>query len=129
MSDVLLDTHAFLWWLAGDRRFPPVRRRALSGGATVYVSAASAWEIATKLRLGRLPGARAIEGAMAAVVAREGFRELSITLSHAESAGGLPGPLQDPFDRILIAQSLIESLAIISADAAFDRYGVKRLWA
>lgn len=92
------------------------------------MSAASAWEIATKARLGRLPRALDVAADVPGIVAREGFIPLPITLEHGDRAGNLPEPLRDPFDRILIAQSLIEDLPIISADEAFDAYGVRRMW-
>ncbi len=125
----LLDTHAFLWWLADSRRLSRTAYRAIADEENdIVVSAASAWEITTKYRLGRLP-----EGAVAAVdvagsIAGQGFGELTISVADAERAGRLPGPHRDPFDRMLIAQALARDLVIVSVDAAFDRYGVNRLW-
>ena len=92
------------------------------------ISAASAWEIATKHRLGRLPGADEAARDIAGAIAGEGFEELAITVDDAVRAGTLPGPHRDPFDRILIAQSLARNLVLISIEAHFDRYGVRRLW-
>ncbi len=92
------------------------------------VSPASAWEIATKFRLGRLPEGEAAAFDIAGVIADQGFEELAIGVADAERAGRLPGPHRDPFDRMLIAQALAHDLAIVSIDAAFDRYGVNRLW-
>ncbi len=91
------------------------------------MSAASAWEIATKQRLGKLPGAEAMTD-IAGDIAGQGFEELPIEVSDAERAGRLPGPHRDPFDRMLIAQALTRDLTIVSIDSAFDRYGVSRLW-
>lgn len=125
----LLDTHAFLWWLADSRRLSSRARQAIADEENdIFVSAASAWEITTKYRLGKLP-----EGAVAAFdvvgnIARQGFRELMIGVADAERAGLLPGPHRDPFDRMLIAQALARDLVIVSTDAVFDRYGVNRLW-
>ena len=125
----LLDTHAFLWWLADSRRLSRTAYRAIADEANdIFVSAASAWEIATKYRLGRLP-----EGAVAAVdvagsITGQGFGDLTISVADAERAGRLPGPYRDPFDRMLIAQALAHDLVIVSIDAVFDRYGVNRLW-
>ena len=126
---LLLDTHAFLWWLDGDRRLP-VRVRALIGDETnaVLVSAASAWEIATKVRLGRLPKAVDVAADVDGCIAGQGFTALEITVRHAQRAGGLPGPQQDPVDRMLIAQSQIEDVPIVSNEDVFDRYGVNRIW-
>ncbi len=92
------------------------------------ISAASAWEIATKHRLGRLPGADEAARDIAGAIAGEGFEELAITVDDAVRAGTLPGPHRDPFDRILIAQSLARNLVLISIEEHFDRYGVRRLW-
>lgn len=126
---VLLDTHAFLWWLDGDRRLPRNRRALIADEANVVlVSAASAWEIATKARLGKLRGAAEVAADIGGAVASQGFLALPVTIAHAQRAGGLPGPLRDPFDRMLIAQSQLEDLPLISVERIFDRYGVTRLW-
>lgn len=114
---LLLDTHAFLWWLDGNRRLSDPARRAIEDAANdIVVSAVSAWEITTKHRIGKLPRAG------------QGFEELAITVDDAERAGRLPGPHRDPFDRILIAQALVHDVAVVSLDWAFDRYGVNRIW-
>ena len=92
------------------------------------VSAASAWEITTKHRLGKLPGADQIAHDVAGAIASEGFQELPITVDEAARAGSLPGPHRDPFDRILISQALSRSLVLVSTESLFDSYGVRRLW-
>jgi PIN domain nuclease of toxin-antitoxin system len=126
---LLLDTHAFLWWLAGDRRLPVSARKVVADDAsTVFVSAASAWEVATKVRLGKLPGAEFLAQDFREHVTLQGFHGLDITLPHAQRAGSLPGPHRDPFDRMLIAQAQAENLTIVSNEAIFDRYAVTRLW-
>ena len=126
---VLMDTHALLWWLAGDERLPTVARDAIASRANVvYVSAASAWEIATKHRLGKLPGAGPLAVDFSAEVLRQGFTALEITLSHGQDAGSLPGPHRDPFDRMLIAQARTERMALVSNEQAFEAYGVVRIW-
>jgi len=126
---VLLDTHAFLWWLDGDRRLPVRWRRVLADEATkVWVSAATAWEISTKARLGKLPGALAVAADVAACIVSQGFMSLAISVDHAQTAGSLPGPHRDPFDRMLIAQSQAERMALISNEKVFDGYAVERLW-
>ena len=126
---LLLDTHAFLWWLEGDRRMSR-RARALvaNDGNEVYLSAASVWEITTKARLGKLPGATVVAADVPAAMFRQGFSPLSITAAHAQRAGSLPGPHRDPFDRVLIAQAQIEGTPIVSTDHVFDDYRVTRLW-
>jgi PIN domain nuclease of toxin-antitoxin system len=126
---LLLDTHTLLWWLTGDPHLSPAARRAIAqASALAFVSAASAWEIATKVRLGRLDDPHGVTDSLGAHVRAQGFRELPITLEHGRRAGKLPGPHKDPFDRMLIAQAQSEGLAIVSNDAAFDQYGVERLW-
>jgi PIN domain nuclease of toxin-antitoxin system len=126
---LLLDTHAFLWWLAGDSKLSRRAKAAISASDNpVYVSAASAWEIATKFRLGKLPGAGAIVSDIAGVVASQAFEPLPVSLLHAQRAGSLPGDHRDPFDRMLIAQSLFDGLTLVSNETLFDGYGVQRLW-
>lgn len=126
---LLLDTHAFLWWLAGDPRLSKRARAAIAGEEQeVFVSAASAWEIATKFRLGKLPGASVIVDDIAGAVASQSFLPLSMTLVHAQHAGALSGEHRDPFDRMLIAQSHAEALTLVSNEKLFDRFGVTRLW-
>jgi PIN domain nuclease of toxin-antitoxin system len=92
------------------------------------VSAVSAWEIATKFRLGRLPVAEDLIRNFVEELKRERFEVLAVTAEHGIRAGLLPGPHQDPFDRMLIAQALSENVPIVSNDRALDGYGVKRLW-
>jgi len=127
--DLLLDTHAFLRWIAGDTALSVPARAAIDdGGNTVFVSAASAWEIATKFRLGRLPGAAAIAADLAGVLVAQGFVRLPISFEHGQAAGALPGPHRDPFDRMLIAQSMLDGMVLVSNEQQFDSYGVRRLW-
>lgn len=126
---LLLDTHALLWWLDGDRRLSLKSRRAIANQSnTILVSAASAWEITTKARLGKLPGATDVAADVSACVASQGFVALDITLLHAQKAGRLPGDHRDPFDRMLIAQSQMEDVALVSDDEAFDSFDVRRYW-
>ena len=126
---LLLDTHAFLWWISGSKRLPIGVRNAIRDEAnSTLFSAASAWEITTKYRLGKLPGADELAHDIAGAVAGQGFNELPITVQDAARAGGLPGPHRDPFDRVLIAQSLAFDLVLISNEDVFDHYGVRRLW-
>jgi len=94
----------------------------------VLVSAASAWEIATKHRKGKLPEAEALARDIAGAIADQDFEELAVTVDDAARAGALPGPLRDPFDRMLIAQALSRNLVLISNESLFDRYDVRRLW-
>lgn len=93
-----------------------------------YVSAASAWEIATKVRLGKLPTAVDLISDFAGVLERERFQMLAVSVEHAVRAGLLPGPHKDPFDRMLIAQAQAENLPIVSIEVLFDGYGVRRIF-
>ncbi len=126
---LLLDTHALIWWLAGDTRLAAVARDTIERHrAQVFVSAASAWEIATKVRLGKLPGAAFIASDISNFVLEEGFQPLAVTVEHGQRAGALPGPIKDPFDRMLIAQAMLDDLHLVSIEHGFDAYGVLRLW-
>jgi len=126
---LLLDTHALLWWLAGDTRLSEAASGAIADDANaILVSAASAWEIATKHRIGKLARAAAAALDVTGAVAGQGFEELAITVDDAERAGRLPGPHRDPFDRVLAAQALARDLTVVSVDRVFDGYGVRRLW-
>jgi PIN domain nuclease of toxin-antitoxin system len=127
---LLLDTHAFLWWLTADPRQSAAAGALIAEPANqVFVSAASAWEITTKYRLGKLPetaGPVAVD--VAAQIAREGFNELAVSVAHAQHAGAMAGSHKDPFDRLLAAQAILENMLLISNDAAVDGLGVYRLW-
>ena len=126
---LLLDTHALIWWALDDPRLSrPARKAVASPAATVFVSAASAWEIATKARVGKLPEAQSLAINLPDYLAEQGFIGLDIALAHGQRAGALPGPHRDPFDRMLIAQSQSENLTLISNETVFDTYGVVRLW-
>ena len=125
----LLDTHTFLWWLSDDRRLSR-RARAVIGQADneLVISAVSAWEIATKVRLGKLDDPSGLATRLGAQIAEEGFVELPITVEHGRRAGALPAHHKDPWDRMLVAQAQAEGIAILSNERIFDRYGVERVW-
>ena len=126
---VLLDTHTLLWWLDGDRRLSRRARNVIADDDnSVLVSAASAWEISTKVRLGKLPGAIEVAAELPAILLQQNFEPLPITIVHALRAGNLPGPHRDPFDRMLIAQAQDEDLTLLSNERVFDAYGVRRIW-
>ena len=126
---LLLDTHTLLWWLAENPSLPASARKLIANkNNDILVSAASAWEIATKVRLGKLPIALDLAHDFTAHLQRERFETLPVSAQHGIRAGLLPGPHKDPFDRMLIAQALAENLAIVSNDVVFDGYGVKRVW-
>jgi len=126
---LLLDTHALVWWLSDEVSLSSTARRMVgSPNNSVLVSAASAWEIATKVRMGKLPGAEELAGDFAAFIVRERFEQLPITAEHGIRAGLLPGPHRDPFDRMLAAQCLAENIPIVSRDRIFDDFRVRRFW-
>lgn len=126
---LLLDTHAILWWLLGDERLPSKARAAIvDDGSEVFASAVSAMEIATKFRIGKLPEAAPVAGRLAAVAAARHILPLPISLKHSDLAGSLPFPHRDPFDRLLIAQALLEQATLVSNETLFDQFGVRRLW-
>ena len=126
---LLLDTHTLLWWLAGDEALSNTARGAIGDPDNeIFVSAAAAWEIATKYRLGRLPGAAIVAADIASAVASQGFVELPINIRDGQTAGGLSAIHKDPFDRMLIAQAIAADMVIVSNEDLFNAYGVPRLW-
>ncbi len=126
---LLLDTHAFLWWLSGDDRLSEKARAALADDTNgIFVSAASAWEISTKHRIGKLEGVAAVVADVTGAISSQGFSALPIGVQHGQLAGSLPGAHRDPFDRMLIAQALLENLLLVSNESLFDSFGVHRFW-
>jgi len=126
---LLLDTHAFLWWVADDEALTVRARAAIADPANeCLVSAASAWEIAIKASIGKLTLARDARRFLPEELAANGFEPLPVTVTHSARVAGLPFHHRDPFDRLLAAQALEERVAIVSADAVFGKYGVKRVW-
>lgn len=126
--NLLLDTHALLWWATSDAKLSRKARKTIaSTDNDVFVSAASAWEIATKVRIGKLEWPAAA-GTVNAYALEQGFRALPISLEHAERAGQLRIAHRDPFDRMLIAQALTEDIWLASNEDFFDTAGVKRYW-
>lgn len=125
----LLDTHTLLWWFSDDPALTrPVRKIIGDTKNTVVVSAASAWEIATKVRLGKLPTGAGLAADFTGYIERERFQLLPISVEHALRAGLLPGSHRDPFDRMLIAQAQAENLPILSKEVIFDAFGLRRIW-
>jgi PIN domain nuclease of toxin-antitoxin system len=125
---VLLDTHALVWWVEGRENLSAKAREAIEDADTVVlVSAASAWELAIKSRLGKFKSRELAHG-LDEQIQEEGFVALPISIEHALRAGALDLPHKDPFDRMLIAQAQIEDVSVISKDKAFDNFAVRRLW-
>lgn len=126
---LLLDTHALIWWLAGDEALSPPAREAIADEANaVAVSAASALEVATRFRIGKLAGAALLARNFEAIIASQGFAELPISVHHARLAGEMNIEHKDPFDRFLIAQAQAEDMILVSNEALFDTFAVQRLW-
>ena len=126
---LLLDTHALIWWMTENPSLPESGRRLIVDKRnTVIVSAATAWEMATKVRLGRLPAASDITRNFEEYLTQSGFESLPVSAAHGIRAGFLPGPQKDPFDRMLIAQAQAENLIMVSNELSFDSYGIRRAW-
>ena len=126
---LLLDTHAVAWWWTDDPRIPaPARAAIAAAGNTVFVSAVSAWEIATKNRRGKWPGVDRIVDEFPGLLRKSRFVPLPVSVEHACLAGRQEGPHRDPFDRMLIAQSREEKLVVVSGDVVFRDYGAELIW-
>lgn len=117
---LLLDTHIFLWAVTDSRKLKASARQQMLAADEVYVSAASVWEIAIKSRLGKITGDA---GQLALAIGDSGFIELPVSAHHAARVAQLPLHHHDPFDRLLVAQSLSEPLLLLTADGALARYG------
>lgn len=125
----LLDTHALLWWLLDEpERSIHAREVIANPDNRIFFSSVSAWEISHKHQLGKLPEAEGAVRNLSRFLYQSGLDFLPISLDHALEAGRLPGPHHDPFDRILIAQSRIDSLSIITLDPVFKEYSVQVVW-
>ena len=126
---LLLDTHALLWMLEGNPRLSARALELLADPAVdKIVSAVSAYEVCLKYNLGKLPAAAPLARAFEQEIMALDLQVLPVTLRHAEAAGKLDPAHRDPFDRLLAGQALVEEVALLSKDAAFDSFGVDRLW-
>lgn len=126
---ILLDSHTLVWFLTDNPKLSSRARAAIvADDAVVYVSAASAWEIATKVRVGKWGEANSIAEDLEGVLADRDFSPLAVTVAHGRLAGFLPGPHRDPFDRMLAAQAIIEKMPLVTADPAFHNFDVEILW-
>ncbi len=121
---LLLDTHVFLWWRANDPQLNAGAREAIATASIVFVSAASAWEAAIKIALGRL----ALPEPFSRGVDHSGFRRLAISFEHSEAAATLPHHHGDPFDRMLVAQAQLEGCTLVTHDQLLRSYDVATLW-
>lgn len=126
---LLLDTHTLLWASVYPDRLGPKASALISDTAnTIFISAASAWEIATKVRLGKLPGAEDFERNFLLDIDKAGYELLAIEADIALRAGRLPGVHGDPFDRMIAAQALAMDIPVLSLDTKLDAFGVRRIW-
>jgi PIN domain nuclease of toxin-antitoxin system len=127
--NLLLDTHAFLWFVDADLRLSPKAKSLIEDPANrKFVSIATCWEIAIKVGLGKLNLGEPAATFLPRELGVNLFDILPIELAHATFVATLPHHHRDPFDRMLAAQALIETMPLVSVDAAFDPYGVQRLW-
>jgi PIN domain nuclease of toxin-antitoxin system len=126
---LLLDTHAFLWWVTDDDRLSAQARAAIgTPDNDVFLSAASAWEIITKSRIGRLPLHEPVDGFIGRHLEENAFQPLSISMRHAFELETLPDLHRDPFDRMLVAQALAEQMPLVTGDEAVRAYPVTTIW-
>lgn len=126
---LLLDTHAFLWWVGDDDALSARAREAIADPENeCLVSAASAWEMAIKVSIGKLRIGGEVRRFVPDQMTANGFEPLAVSVAHAARVADLPFHHRDPFDRLLAAQALEERIAIVSADPIFGKYRVKRIW-
>jgi PIN domain nuclease of toxin-antitoxin system len=121
---LLLDTHVVLWWVSGHRRLKADARKAITAADIVWVSSATAMELALKVSRRRLR----LPEPIAVTLAADDFTELQLTVAHAERLATLPVHHGDPFDRVLVAQAQIEGATIVTHDRAFEKYGMPVIW-
>jgi PIN domain nuclease of toxin-antitoxin system len=130
MTDYLFDTHALVWWWTGDKALPADVAREISDQSNaIYVSAVSAWEIATKCRIGKWHAAVPVFENFEELSTADGFVELSVTVLNGLLAGSLPGEHRDPFDRMIAAQAIHDELVVITRDPALAGLGCTTFWA
>ena len=126
---ILIDTHAFIWWVLGDFKMSAAARAHIADpNNQCFVSAASAWEVTTKYRLGKLPQAAPLAVNFPGMVVGQGFIPLSLTIIHAARSGAFTQTHKDPFDRMIAAQAIVEGMPVVSIDRQFDQFGVNRIW-
>ncbi|MFL5259267.1 MAG: type II toxin-antitoxin system VapC family toxin [Hyphomicrobiales bacterium] len=126
---ILLDTHSLVWWVTDDPRLSKRARRYIESRADpCFVSAVTAFELATKARLGKLPAAAELADGFEILMNREGFVSLPISVEHGLLAGRMPGTHRDPFDRLLAAQSITEQMPLLTSDPAFGGLGPTTVW-
>ena len=126
---LLFDTHAYFWWETNNPKLSGRARDAIANNEDdIFVSAVTAWELATKARIGGWPDAEAVARDIEVALREEGFLPLPVTIDHARTAGFLAARHNDPFDRMLAAQSQIEDIPLVTADPVFKAFGTRTLW-
>lgn len=125
---LLLDTSALIWWANDSPQLTLAARRGIQTAEAVFVSAITAMELSTKLRIGKLPDAQLLVEEFDIRCANEGFGLLALSHRHGLYAGSIKAEPRDPFDRMLAAQAIVEDLLLVSSDTAFDALGARRLW-
>lgn len=125
---LLLDSATLIWWALDNKRLSLAASLAIRSAECIVVSSVTAMELATKLRIGKLPQVRPLVEGFTAHCAAEGFDLLPLSHEHALVGGMIPGEHRDPFDRMLAGQAIVEDLTIVTPDTAFDVLGARRLW-
>ena len=131
LSDItrlLLDTNAFLYFINNDSALSKTAKNLLESEVELLISIASLWEIAIKFSIGKLILPDSFENFIPAQLQQNDIEILPVTLSHLEKVPVLPFHHKDPFNRLIIAQSVVESLLVVTSDAAFDLYKIERIW-
>lgn len=126
---LLLDTHVFLWWVNDAPELSAKARATIRKGQNeCFLSVVSAWEMAIKVSTGKLALSQPVERFIPEQLAANGFRLLEIDFRHVARVESLPFHHRDPFDRLLVAQSMSEKMSVVSADTVLSEYGIKRIW-
>ena len=129
MTDYLFDTHALVWWWTGDKALPAkVAEEVSDERNTIFVSAVSAWEIATKCRIGKWQAAVPVFENFEELAGADGFIEIGVSVSNGLLAGSLPGEHRDPFDRMIAAQAIHDDLVVITRDPSLVALGCATFW-
>ena len=127
MKTIVVDTHAFIWFISGDKKLSKTARKAIEKADTLYLSVASIWEMAIKISLGKLELGQPFDKIHEEIV-NNGFELLDVNFQHALVLSELPFHHKDPFDRMILAQAITEKIPIISIDQYFQNYDVNVVW-
>ncbi len=126
---LLLDTHTFIWWASNDPSLSATVKLAIGDrNNEIFLSSVSTWEMAIKIALGKLAIAQPLSSLVLSHIALYQFQPLAITYDHTYQVQGLPQHHKDPFDRLLIAQAMVENMVLLTCDTSFAPYGVQTLW-